>query len=109
MDTLTEEQRIEKLNGVFDTQNRSGNISSRIVTWIGLSLRIKFQVNSQTISASYYVQCKGEYRTEENCYMDGTSTDSDISVTFYCSPQIYSRSITIPVQVLPTLNMILQK
>ena len=32
--------------------------------------------------------------------MDGTSTDSDISVTFYCSPQIYSRGITIPVQVL---------
>ena len=49
MDYLTEEQRIEKLNSVFDTQNKSANISFRTVTWTGLSLRIKYQVNSQTI------------------------------------------------------------
>ena len=42
---------------------------------------------------------------EDNvCYVDGSSTDDTICIKFYCSPQIYSRAITIPIQVLANLE-----
>ena len=106
MDYLTEEQRIEKLNASIRHSKQVWQhfVQNCHVDWTIVENKISSQLTDYLALPTKF-SVKESTELEENaCYMDGTSTDSDISVTFYCSPQIYSRAITIPVQVLANLE-----
>jgi len=106
MDYLTEEQRIEKLNASIETSNRVWQhfVQNCHVDWGIVENKISNQL-SEELKLQTKFQVEQVADLDENvCYVDGTSTDTTIDIKFYCSPQIYSRAITIPIQVLANLE-----
>ena len=106
MDNLTEEQRIEKLNASlsYSKQVWQHFVQNCHIDWGIVENKISTEL-SDTLHLKTTFEVEAVEDLEDNvCYVDGSSTDDTICIKFYCSPQIYSRAITIPIQVLATLE-----
>ena len=106
MDNLTEEQRIEKLNASisYSKQVWQHFVQNCHIDWGIVENKISTEL-SDTLHLKTTFEVEAVEDLEDNvCYVDGSSTDDTICIKFYCSPQIYSRAITIPIQVLANLE-----
>ena len=106
MDNLTEEQRIEKLNASisYSKQVWQHFVQNCHIDWVIVDNKISTEL-SYTLHLKTTFEVEAVEDLEDNvCYVDGSSTDDTICIKFYCSPQIYSRAITIPIQVLANLE-----
>ena len=106
MDNLTEEQRIEKLNASISNSKQVWQhfVQNCHIDWGIVENKISTEL-SDTLHLKTTFEVEAVEDLEDNvCYVDGSSTDDTICIKFYCSPQIYSRAITIPIQVLANLE-----
>jgi len=106
MDNLTEQQRIEKLNAsiTYSKQVWQHFVQNCHIDWGIVENKISSEL-SDTLKLQTKFEVKEVEDLEDNvCYVDGSSTEDSICIKFYCSPQIYSRAITIPIQVLANLE-----
>ena len=109
MDNLTEKQRIEKLNAsiTYSKQVWQHFVQNCHIDWGIVENKISSEL-SDTLKLQTKFEVKEVEDLEDNvCYVDGSSTEDSICIKFYCSPQIYSRAITIPIQVLANLEHVL--
>ena len=106
MDNLTAAQRIEKLNASisYSKQVWQHFVQNCHIDWGIVENKISTEL-SDTLHLKTTFEVEAVEALEDNvCYVDGSSTDDTICIKFYCSPQIYSRAITIPIQVLANLE-----
>ena len=106
MDYLTENERQEKLNKSI-TYSRTvwqHFVQNCHVDWAVVENRISEELSdSLKLKTTFHVEPIEDL--EDNiCYVDGNSTGETITIKFYCSPEIYSRVVTIPIQVLANLE-----